>query len=234
MSSLFLTPGWFNGIDVIFELIGLVIALLISGYSWKSYRVSGEVRLRYFSLAFLLIGFSFFVKILTSSAVYYQEVRMVADTFIRPALGPDREYSVIFYKGGFFLEMASMLGGWLLLFFISQKARERLKKYYELSQMGLFVYLVLLVSWVASFKYVAFYLTSTVLISLIVLNYYKNYLNNNNKNTLSIMNSFSLMLLGNIFFVFMFLTPLFYVLGQVFLLLGFILLLYTYMKVRWK
>ncbi|MFH1276068.1 MAG: hypothetical protein ABIH82_03075 [Candidatus Woesearchaeota archaeon] len=231
---MFLTADWFNGIDLIFELVGFMVALLIAGYSLKSYKISGEKRFQYFSLAFILISLSLFMKVITSSAVYFEQARMVADVLIRPALGSGREYSTLFYNAGFFLEMASMLGGWLLLFFVSQKARGRLRKYYELSQMGLFVYLVLLISWIANFKNVAFYLTGTVLLSLIVLNYYKNYLNNGNKNTLLVMNSFVLMFIGNLLFVFMTVIPLLYVLGQIFLLMGFILLLYTYMKVRRK
>ena len=232
MPNLFLTLDWFQGIDLIFEFVALFVALLIAGYSWKAYRMSEEHKFKYFSLAFLLISLSLFVKALTSSAVYFQGTRIAADAVLRPALGAAREYSILFYHAGFFVEMAAMLGGWLLLFFVSQKARDRLKKYHEVSQLGLFVYLVLLISWVANFKYEVFYLTGAVLLGLITLNYYKNYLNNNNRNTLLVMDSFILLLVAHLFFIFMFVTPFFYVFGQISLLLGFILLLYTYMRVK--
>ena len=89
----------------------------------------------------------------------------------------------------------------------------------------------MLISTIANFKYVIFHITGLVLLSLIVLNYYKNYLNNQNKNTLRVMFSFLLILLSYLLSVFLFVDPLFYVLGQVFLLLGFVLLLYTYRKI---
>ncbi len=232
MFRLFSTPVWFNGIDIIFDLMGLVVALLIAGYSWRMFRVSKENKYAYFSLAFILIMFSLLAKSITSSVLYFTPIRDAAAVTLGPIAGTKLSLSALYYRLGFFLQMVSMLGGWLLIFFISQKSRSRLRKYYELSQIGLFLYLVLLISIVSNFQYFVFYLTSTVLLSLIVLNYYKNYLNvDKNNNALLVMSSFFLMLLGNIFFVFVFLVKELYVIGQVLMVLGFILLLYTYRKV---
>ena len=139
-------------------------------------------------------------------------------------------YSQLFFRSGFFLSMVTMLGAWLLIFFISQKKEGRLKKFYELSQIGLFVYLVLLISVVSNFKYFVFYLTSFVLLGLIVLNYYKNYLNTKNKDSFKVMVSFLSIFIGNLFFIFVFLFEGFYVIGEIFLLIGFLQLLYTYRK----
>ena len=67
-----------------------------------------------------------------------------------------------------------------------------------------------------------------MLLSLIVLNYYKNYLNNANPRTFRIMLAFVFILVSYLFFTFIFLLPGLYVVGQLFLLTGFSLLLYTY------
>ncbi len=234
MVQLFPTPQWFQGFDLAFEAIIFLVALVIAGYSWRVYQLSKERRFQFFSLAFLLISFSLLIKLITSSAIYFSGVRVAADVFVRPAFGAAREYSIFFYRLGFFTEMAALLGGWLLIFFISQKARERLKKVYELSQIGLFIFFVLLVSWVANFQYVVFYLTSAVLLGLIVINYYQNYLNNENKNTYKVMVAFLLILFAHILFTFIFALPELYVIGQLLLLLGFIILLYTYAKTVYR
>ncbi len=42
MFSLFNTPAWFNGIDLIFALVTLVISLFIASYSWKVYKLTSE------------------------------------------------------------------------------------------------------------------------------------------------------------------------------------------------
>ena len=231
MFRLFFTPGWFNGYDLLFDSIGLVVALLIAAYSWRIYLLNKENRFMYFSLAFLLVSLSLGFKIFTSGVLYYFPVRETVAQVLRPAAGSGLKYSALFYRAGFFFQMASMLGAWLVIFFISQKSRARLTKFYEVSQIGLFAYLLLLISVISNFKYVVFYLTSSVLLSLIVLNYYKNYLTTGKKNALMVMTPFVFILAGNLFLVFVFLNNSFYALGEILVVVGFLLLLYTYRKV---
>lgn len=232
---LFDTPGWFSGWDLAFDALTLIVALLIAGYSWRIYRISKENRYGYFSLAFVLIALASVFKIITQGLVYFIPWRDVATAVlpvsgINPATGIN--YSKIFFKAGFFMNMATMLGAWLLIFFISQKKGGRLKKYYEVSQIALFIYLILLISVVANYQYSVFYATSTVILGMTVLNYYKNYLNTDrNKNAFKVMIAFLLILLANIFFGFVIFSQNFYAVGEILLLGGFLLLLYTYHKI---
>ena len=231
MFRLFFTPGWFNGFDLLFDSIGLVVAMLIAAYSWRVYKFNQENRFAYFSLAFLLVSVSLAFKIFTSGVLYYFPVRETVAQVIGSAAGPRLKYSALFYRAGFFFQMASMLGAWLVIFFVSQKSRARLTKFYELSQIGLFVYLLLLISVISNFKYEVFYLTCSVLLSLIVLNYYKNYLTTEKKSVFKVMTAFLFILAGNIFSVFVFLQNGSYVIGEVLILIGFLILLQTYRAV---
>ncbi len=232
MYRLFFTPSWFNGWDIVFDAVGFIIALLIAAYSWRMYRVNGDNKFAYFSFALLLVGLSFLAKIVTSGILYYTPVRDVAADVLRPVAGQRLKLSELYYRAGFFLQMVTMLGGWLLIFFISQKSRARLRRFHEVTQIALFLYLIVLISVVSNFEYFVFYLTSAVLLGLIVLNYYKNYLNTNkNSNAYKVMLSFLFILIGNFFFIFVFLAQGFYVIGELFLLLGFLLLLSTYHRV---
>ncbi|HIG93716.1 TPA: hypothetical protein HA242_04580 [Candidatus Woesearchaeota archaeon] len=234
MYRLFLTPVWFNGWDLVFEAVGLVVALLIAAYSWRMYRLNVENRFAYFSLAFILVAVGLAAKMITSSILYFTPVRDVAAVVLGPVAGSHLRFSGLLYRGGFFLQMVATLGAWLLIYFISQKARERLKRFDELTQLALFIYLVLLISVVANFNYFVFYLTSTVLLGLIVLNYYRAYLNKKNKNTWRVMLAFMCILLSSIFYVFVFWFEHFYVVGEVLLLAGFLVLLYTYSSLMRK
>ncbi len=232
MFQLFFTPTWFHGWDLVFQALSVLVALLIAAYSWRIYQVHREGKYGYFSFAFLMIAFGLLMQILTSGVVYFTPIRDVAAEVLRPVAGESLQYSSLLYRLGFFLQMAPLLGGWLLIFLVSQKSRARLTKFYEVAQIALFIYLIMLISFVANFKYFVFYLTSAVILGLVALNYYKNYLNTNrNKNAFWVMISFLLILLGNLFFVFVFAMKGLYVVGQLFLLAGFLLLLYIYMKV---
>ena len=232
MYRLFSTPGWFNGWDIVIESFGFIVALFIALFSWRIYRLHKENRFAYFSLAFILVALGLLVKAGTSSILYFTPVRDVAADVLRPVAGAGLKFSYLWYRSGFLLHMIPMLGAWLLLFFISQKSRARLHKFHEVTQMALFIYLILLISIVANFKYFVFYLTSSVLLALIVLNYYKHSLNIAKKrNALLVMLAFLLILLGNLFFVFVFLQNGLYVIGELFQLAGFLLLLYVYSTV---
>ena len=232
MFRLFFTPGWFNGIDLVFNIISLIIALFIAGYTWGIYNVNKDNKYFYFSIAFLLISISLAFKSFTNSVLYYTPIRDSLAVALAPAVGPKLRFADLFYRGSFFMQMASMLGGLLLIFLISQKSRERLRKLHEVTQIALFVYLVLLISVISNFKYVVFYLTCIVLLSLIVLNYYKNYLNTDrNGNAYRVMLAFLLILLGYINFVFVSISNVFYAFGEGLVLIGFLLLLHTYHRV---
>src|SRR3989344_5183194 len=231
MFRLFFTPGWFNGYDLLFNSVGLVVALLIAAYSWRVYKFNRENRFMYFSLAFLLVSVSLAFKIFTSGVLYYYPLRETVYQVIGPAAGSGLRYSALFYRAGFFFQMASMLLAWLVIFLVSQKSRARLTKFYEVSQIGLFAYLLLVVSVISNFDYKVFYLTSSVLLSLIVLNYYKNYLTTQKSSALKVMAAFMLILAGNIFSVFVFLQNGSYVIGEVLILIGFLILLHTYRAV---
>jgi hypothetical protein len=230
MYQLFATPTWFNGWDLLFQVVSLVVALLISAFSFRIYRLHQNNKYAYFSFAFLLVAVGLLFKMGTSATLYFTPVRDAAAQMLRPLAGQQLQFSHLLYRSGFFLQMIPLLGAWLLIFFVSQKSRARLKKLYEVSQIALFIYLIVLISVVANFQYTIFYLTSAVILSLIVLNYYKSYLNSKNKNTLRVMFSFLFILVGNLFLIFVFVFEGFYAIGELFSMIGFLLLLSVYHK----
>ena len=230
MFQLFSTPVWFNGWDIAFNVVSIVVALLIAGFSWRVYSFNKENKYAYFSLAFVLVAIGLLFQSFTNGVLYFTPVRDVVLEVLRPATGQGLQYSDLFYRGAFFIQMASMLGAWLLIFFLSQKSRARLTKFFEVSQIALFVYFILLISVVSNFTYLVFYVTSLVLLGLIVLNYYKNYLNVQRKNAWLAMLSFLLIFIAHVFFIFVFIHPGFYAFGSILMLLGFLTLLSVYMK----
>ena len=235
MFRLFFTPVWFNGWDLIFNLVGLLVTLLISAYSWRIYQINKENKFAYLSLAFILLSLGLLFKTFTSSVVYFTPIRDTVADILRPVVGKSLVYSLVYYRAGFFFQMITTLSGWLLIFFISQKSRARLRKYHEVTQIALFIYLVVLVSIISNFRYSVFYTTSTVLLGLITLNYYKNYLNTNrNSKAFLVMFSFLLILLGHFFLLFVSLSGGLYVIGEAIVVLGFLLLLYTYRRITKK
>ncbi len=208
---------------------------MIAFYSYKIFRFSKENKFVYFSLAFVLVALGLGFKMFTSSVLYFFPLRESVAIVLKPVMGGGLTLADLFYRAAFFMQMSVMLSAWLLIFFISQKSRERLKKYHEISQIALFIYLILLISIVANFRYFIFYLTSAVILGMTVLNYYKNYLNSKrNKNSFRVMLSFLFILFSNIIFIFVSFYDKLYIVGEVIMLIGFLLLLSTYRRITKK
>ena len=235
MFELIPSPDWFQGIDILFEGISLLVALAIAFFSWRIFSIQNDSKYAWFSFAFFLIAASLGAKLVTHGLLYSDSLRITAQGVLGPVVGKTNglvNYADLFFRFGFFAHMVTMLGGWLLLFFLSQRKGNRLKNYYEVSQIALFVYLVSLISFVANFKYFVFYLTAAVILGLTVLNYYKNYLNANRSHaSFMVLIAFMLLLLSNLAFIFVFLHKALYMVGEVFLLFGFLVLLYVYVRV---
>ena len=231
MYRLFFTPEWFNGFDLVFETIGLIIALMIAFYSYKIFRFSKENKFVYFSLAFVLVALGLGFKMFTSSVLYFFPLRESVAIVLKPVMGGGLTLADLFYRAAFFMQMSVMLSAWLLIFFISQKSRERLKKYHEISQIALFIYLILLISIVANFRYFIFYLTSAVILGMTVLNYYKNYLTKKSANSLRVFVAFICLMIAQFFFIFVFAANWFYFVAEIFTLIGFAIIAAVYMQV---
>ena len=143
MFQLFSTPSWFNGWDIAFNIISIVVALLIAGFSWRVYSFNKENKYAYFSFAFILVALGLLFQSFTNGVLYFTPIRDTVLDVLRPAAGQGLRHTDLFYRGAFFIQMASMLGAWMLIFFLSQKSRSRLTKFYEVSQIALFGYFIL-------------------------------------------------------------------------------------------
>ncbi len=235
MFNLFATPEWFNQLDILYGIISLVIALLITSYSWKVYKLSSDRRFAYFSIAFALVSFAYLCKLITYGNVYFHPVRTITGDILHPLAHQGGETARnLFYRAGFFLQMTSMLGAWLLVFLISQKSRDRLKQFHEMSQIVLFIYLVTLIGLISTFNYAVFFLTSLILLALIVLNYYRNFLNTGKKNAYLVMSSFFLIMFAQLLFIFVQYWDALYFVGQTLMLVAFLIILGVYRKVTKK
>ncbi len=234
MFTLFETPAWFAGFDLALDAVAFLITLVISSYSFRLFRLSQNRKYGYFSLAFALMSLAFLFKLVTYAIVYSSASQVVAATTIATVAGLDGvnlSLRNLLYRFGFFVQMAATLGSLLLLFLISQTSRDRLKKFYEVSQIALFSYFVVLLSIVSTFKYFVFYLTSFVLLALIVLNYYQNYLRRKTRNAKLVMWAFICLFIAQFFFIFVFSADWFYFIAEIFTILGFAIIAYVYMHV---
>lgn len=182
----FYGPSWLFGADIAIQLIGAIIALLISIYGYKLYKLSSTKTDLYFSLAFLLLGFSFFIYTFLVPAVY-----IYYNYF--SAIDPG-----ILLKGSHILNFIFIfltLGAYTILNLVYSKIK---------NPNAIFTVFILILA----LDYFIYYsrsslglsIISALLTLLIALNVFKSYIIKKNKNTLFVVIAFALMTLANIFF----------------------------------
>lgn len=62
MSYLYIVPKWFFGFDIGMEVLFALVAILVAFYAYRIYKLSGQRESRLFANSFLLIAASYIVK----------------------------------------------------------------------------------------------------------------------------------------------------------------------------
>ena len=70
-------PFWFYGVDSMFEVFSLVVALLIAFFSYRVYTHTKQRNQFYFSVAFLALGVSYLFKVVSNIMVYREVPKAV-------------------------------------------------------------------------------------------------------------------------------------------------------------
>lgn len=221
MLGLEFVPKWFNGYSfVIFEIFSVIALFLISAYSYKCYKFSKNCNNKNLALAFLLIGVSFIAKILTNVIVHYEVIKNIDMGFFNIRVESMQTSNIFFIIGFFFYRLLFLFGLYILYLTISK------------SQDNIFflIYFIMITTIFSNSAYYIFHLTALVFAASIAFIYYKNYKNSHKKPVLLLFWSYLLISVANGFFVFSAGNSNIYVVSEIIQLIGFILLLYAFIR----
>jgi len=209
-----------------FEIFFLLISLLISFYGYKIYRLSKNKEHKYFSMSFLLIALSFVFKILTNFDIYYnvfRTFRIGFQTFILSYL----YNSGIIHATGLFVYKLLTTFAFFGLFLIETKRHSK-------NDIYLIIYFILISTILSIFTYYIFHITLAIILFLICSRMYNNYEKDKRHSKFLVLFSFLMIFLSQFAFMLIFLETEFYVLGEIFLLVGYSVLLFNYLTVSRK
>jgi len=214
-------PIWFYKLDTLIQFFGAIVALLISYYTYKAYKLSSKKSHLYFSIAFALLGLNLLIYsiVLPAWMVVYAGSGFIVDIFSLPVLLLASKILNILY-------VFSYLFAYSLLIFVYSKIERK-------SMMAIVAFLTLVVSVYSSIIYssystqifMAFNIISLVLLSLIVFFTYDNYTLKKNKSSLLVLSAFILIAASHLLMVFESLSNAFFLSAHIAQLLGYISLL---------
>jgi hypothetical protein len=230
MLKFYFSPEWFHGIDSIFEIVSIIVALLIAIYAYKVYRFSKENKYKFFSFAFLLIALAYMFKILTNFSIYKQRIveKTIGNlTFTFLTVQKTELFLVLGYLLFHFFMIIGLIGIYLV---IDKQAKEQANK----KTIVLLTYLAFLSAILSHFYFIIFHITSILLLFLITLIFYRNCCKKATKAGKLVAASFFIILISHIFFTMVLFNLDYYVLGEITQLIGFIILLISYFTVLKK
>jgi len=221
--SFTLSLGRFYGIDSLIEVLIILVAIVISLYSHKIYKIIKEQNYKYFSWAFLFIAVSFTFKILSNLTIY-QRIRIERINFVYTVFSQPNYMQILNFIS-FILYNIFYLLGFLILFLILTKTDKKEKIF-------LYMYLSIIAILFSIYFNFIFHLTLILILVFLTMHFYENYKNHRTTNSILVYIAFLLMLISHIFMVFSDVHSLIYMISEGLMLIGFLFLLTNQIKLK--
>ena len=218
-------PKWFYGFDSIIDLIAIIVSVLLVYYSYKYFKLTKENKYLYFSTAFLSLTIAFIAKIMGTLAIYKPSItRSALGSSIHQTFTSLTPYNI--NAIALIIHFFFMLLGFMILFLIISRLTWKNQRV-----IALLVYFVFLATWISVVHYQLFYVTSFVLLLLITYSYYNNYREIKTEKARFVVIAFGILLVSQVFFVFVIYSRSIYVLAELIQLLGFVYLLIPFILI---
>ncbi len=213
MSHIILMPAWFSGYDISLEFIFFIVSLTVAITAYDVYKLTGQRQPKLFSLAFLLISLSYVIRAVVN-------IFILSELAEQPTLLSELRDAIVLNNLGIYINLLFFISGLLVLVYLSLKSHS--KKLFAL----LFLTTLLGITFSAN-RIALFYLLSTLFLVYIVNHYWINYRKRKTKRTLFILVAFTSLLLSTLFFIFSTENEVFYILGHIFELMAYAIILYN-------
>lgn len=222
MVQVVFSPKWFWGKDIIIDSIALVVLLLIAIFATKYYRIKKSKNYLYLALSLYSIALSFFSKILINFTIYYQVLHTQVIGSLEYTQVILKSSEILAVSGLFFYRVFTLLGLFLLYSIYEKQSK---------ANIVLMVYLILISIFFSKEQYYIFYLNTFIFFGIISNRYYQNYKKNKKRTSGMLAASFSIITLSQAFFMLVKFTKYFYVVGEIIQLIGYVVLLITFIMV---
>ncbi len=122
MSFYIYSPQWFSGIDSLLEIITIITSLIISYYSFKTYKLFEIKRYKYFSISFLLFAIAFITKIISNLIIIMPVQKQIILPYLTYTYTSYIKLDII-ENISFTIHKITLLLSILILFFILNKEK---------------------------------------------------------------------------------------------------------------
>ncbi len=211
MPNIFICPEWFFGYDIALEVIFAIVAMMVSFYAWKIFKITDERNIKLFSLAFFFISLSYIAQ----SALNVILLTQMEEEFCGLV---NLQSIYLLNLFGIYVHAILFLIGLLLLTYIALKI-------YSLQTFILMFILVFTSLYFSPNKTFMLYVLSTTLLGFISYYYMANYWYNRKSTTLLVAVAMLILFVSYVHFMFGMENVLYYVMAHIFELIAYLLVL---------
>ena len=215
------TPVWFGGSDIVLQLFFALVTILIAYYAYKMYRVAKQRSTLYFGLSFLSISFAYFIQAIFNF-LKLESIQSADILFMNAhhAMSTTFQLSILAVVSHIFF----MILGFALLAYVTLK--ERSAKIFLLMITLSFIGIVF-----TPFFKLVFYLIATIFLLFIAAQHYQRHAKVGTITSLLVFGGFFLLFIGNLLLAAVNVVHKFYVLAHIIILVGYLLLLFSLLRV---
>ncbi|KYK24485.1 hypothetical protein AYK26_06600 [Euryarchaeota archaeon SM23-78] len=218
------SPPWFYGKDIVIDIISAIVVLIIGIFAFRNFLLDKKnYRHLLFSAAFVILGGSFIVKILTNILSHHIiGISKYLTGLLIPNIIP--KYSLL-PALGFLIHAGMTLFGFYILYTLTSEHKIISTDYLMIA------YFIVISTYFARFNYFLFYITALIFLVTITRRYFLSYKKSKYKNTFFLGVSFCVIGLSQFVFIFTSSNHTLYVLAEIIQLIGYLFLLYTFVMV---
>ncbi|MBN2459921.1 hypothetical protein JXB28_06575 [Candidatus Woesearchaeota archaeon] len=218
------SPPGFYGKDIAIDIISAIVVIMIGLFAFRNFLIDKKNhRHLLLSTAFVLLGGSFFVKVVTNIMSHHQVgLTKYMTGLLIPNIIP--KFSLLPAFGFLAYAILTLFGFYILYTLTSDK---------EVLSFDYLViaYFIIISTYFARFNYSLFYVTATLFLAAITRRYYLSYKKSQYNNTILLCMSFGIITLSQFAFIFTASNHALYVAAEIIQLVGYLFLLYTFMMV---
>jgi len=224
MFQVIYSPNWFYGKDIIIDFVAVIALALISYFSMRYYRIDKKNKnFVFLSVSFMLLSAAFLSKILTNFTIYYPVIFTKQIGLVTLTYHVFHETNTLFIVGFLLYRLLYLLGLYILY-----------TLYQEEKKMGeslLIIYLIAVSTYFSREAYFIFHITSLILLALICYRYSYHYKNRPTAFGRSLLSAFIVITISHLLSVFIGIDLFFYAIAEIVQLVGYGLLIWTFIKV---
>lgn len=224
MIQLVYSPQWFYGKDIIIDIISIIVLFLIGFFSIRSYKIKKNRNYLFLATSFFMISISFIFKIMTNFTIYYKVLETHTLPFGTLTYQALKSTDVLFLIGYLAYRLLTLVGLYILYLIYE-------KRPYSKANVLLVIYLLIVSTYFSRAAYYIFHLTAFLLLLLITYQYFMHYKEHKQTATKTLAISFAIITAGNLFSCFIEMEPAIYAIAEIIQLIGYILLLITFIIV---